>query len=108
VWRHLGVFAVLRSQRVLSALRAARLSTFLHIHHLPYNFPTFSHFHSPFYLKSPPTLLTSAIMPDDNPVTPPAEAEKPEDTNTSDNKPDEVSETVATSDDKTTGKKVSI
>lgn len=45
-------------------------------------------------------------MADDNPVTAPAEAEKPE--NTSADRPDEVSETVATSDQKTTGKKDSI
>ncbi|KAJ5218262.1 uncharacterized protein N7498_000361 [Penicillium cinerascens] len=39
-------------------------------------------------------------MADDNPVTAPAEAEKPE--NTSADRPDEASETVATSDQKTT------
>jgi hypothetical protein len=43
-------------------------------------------------------------MADDNPVTAPAEAEKPEPTS-ADKLDDKVSETVATSDEKTTGKK---
>jgi hypothetical protein len=101
----IAVFAVLRPQRVLPALRAARLCL-LHILHLPYNLSLLPTLPSPL-LESSSSHLIPAIMADDNPVSAPAEAEKPE-TTSADKPEDKVPETVAASDEKTTGKKDSI